>query len=396
MTAARVHSPSSVDLGTRCAYAWALRYLMGIRDREVSWKQVEAGIECTSRERSTALGKAVHEVNEARYLGRRNPYKPNALPTLVAQSGFGLLPQPEKCNLIQVEHEIGELPSGHDKIKHAMRVHGVLWWGKRDLVVRAPGELRRLIGVSAATRARGTMLGDYKSSKNITRYAKSAEKLFTDVQCNLYALDVADAFRLQEVFARWLYLETQAKRRARAVDVFIPREHALEVLLAPCAKARELETITELTPDLMNPRACGDYGGCPHHKSAGGVCEARRSIGALIQARVVRKDQNSMALTPEQKAKFEAKKAAAAKANAASEEVETETEVTEDEVEVAPAKKAPVKKRAAKKVEAPVPTGKTAEIIALTEQLAAKQAEVDVVQSEVDALHAKIAEVAAA
>ena len=82
------HSPSSIALARRCRHAWALCYIAGIRDPEVAWEAITQGATHTSRQRSTALGKAMHTVGERWYL--RDPKRPpdwRGLPGQIFLSG---------------------------------------------------------------------------------------------------------------------------------------------------------------------------------------------------------------------------------------------------------------------------------------------------------------------
>jgi len=82
------HSPSSLALGARCEYAWALRYVAGIRDVEIEWDDIASGRvkvvpagepitdpkrQCRAKQRSASLGKAMHRVGElSHYCPQKN------------------------------------------------------------------------------------------------------------------------------------------------------------------------------------------------------------------------------------------------------------------------------------------------------------------------------------
>jgi hypothetical protein len=316
------HSPSSIGLGARCPRAWAYQYIAGLREAETP---------------AQALGTAVHAALEGWYAGEVVDWSTPA--GQIAHSGTHLLPHPEHCTTIEVERSIGshafDAPQGHGekKLTHFLTAHGVRWAGFRDLlVVPDASEAGRLaLPLEAITH-------DYKSTKDVGRWAKTADALRADVQCNLYGLDGALRTGERGHWCRWVYFQTQRARRSLAVLVEIEADQALDVLEKPAALARELDTLERVEDAPQNPRACGDYGGCKYHVQAGGPCDARRSIGALIQARVIRKDPRIMALTEEQKAKFnKAKSEAAAAATpttpappAPAEDATTDGEVTTD------------------------------------------------------------------
>jgi hypothetical protein len=318
------HSASSIALALRCQHAWAKRYIDGVREPEVTWADIEAGAEHTPRQRSTALGKAMHTVGETWYRGGSPAW--DSLPGKVFLSGAHHLPHPTRVDEAIVEQAIGNVeidggPCQHDgcgrpRSEHpcgvpwhayetdrptrALDIGGVLWAGFIDLQARAPAELARL-GIEDV--ADGWLLSDYKSSADVNRYALTPEGLWNDVQANLYVVHMGHA----RVPARWVYFETKKVRRSRPVDVRMHLDHALEVI-APCvALARELDTLERSSDAPKNSNACGDYNGCPHHVTRGGTCDARRSLGGLIQARV-KKEPTHMAISPEKRAEFEARR----------------------------------------------------------------------------------------
>ncbi len=310
------HSASSIALVKRCQHAAALQYIAGIREPEVPWAAIESGAAHTSRQRSTALGKAMHTVGE-RWYAQAPGMAPDwhSLPGEIFLSGAHLLPHPERCHAVHVEQPIGHVPLpalGPGKPTLALDVHGVRWAGFKDLLTSAPGEFIRL----KLDCPDGWLLTDYKSTGSIERYALTPDALEVDTQASLYAIDVCLRLRLDEIPARWVYFETKKVRRAAPVDARLTLARALDVLGPLAELAREFDLIERVEDAPKNPLACGDYGGCPHHVTAGGPCDARRSTGALIQARVKRTD-TGMAIPANVQAKLDAlnaKKAAPAAA----------------------------------------------------------------------------------
>jgi hypothetical protein len=373
------HSPSSVKLGARCKRAWALCYIAGLREPEISWAAIEAGAPHEPRQRSTALGKAGHTVLEDWYEHRTPAWQ--SFPGQVMHAGVHLLPHPDN-----VEQALVESPIGSERIDNpdpngpqsARTIDGVRWAGFKDLVAYAPGELARL-EIDAPD---GWALFDYKTSAHIQRYALSPAELAADLQANLYAYDVCERFALDVIPARWVYFETKRVRRARPVDTTIARARALDVIAPFNAIARELDTIAAVDSAEMNPQACGDYGGCQYHVSRGGPCNARRSIGGLIQARV-KKDTNTMPLDPKLKSKFDKftkKNAEAPEESEAPEEAEAETEAPEAETEApaetpAPKKPGP-KPGAAKPAVAGAKPSKLSKLVADLEAAEARVTEI--------------------
>lgn len=286
-----------------CDRAWALCYIAGIREPESEWNDKTA----PPRRRSRAVGKATHAVFEAWQTPGGVPNWRD-LPGQIALSGAHHVPHPERVHVARVEAPIGRVPLPPSDKPHAPTVayelHGVMWAGYRDLLVSAPAEFIRL-KIDAPD---GWALYDYKTTASIEKYALTPARLAVDPQANLYVAATCDELGLDELPVRWLYLESKKVRRALPVDARIRRDDAKARIEEYAVKARRLDLITSVEDAAMNTGACGEYGGCYYHVSNGGPCNARRSIGALIQARVPKQDRNTMALqglTPGTKAVFD-------------------------------------------------------------------------------------------
>lgn len=287
------HSPSSVELGRRCKRAWAYRYIAGLKKPEVEWREDLKG-----RDRSLALGKALHATLEAHYKGEQPNW--HWFPGQVAASGLDYLP-PHKAS-VYVEAAIGDLTldlggtfdAGEDR-GTGLVIHGVRWLGYIDLVERASG---RVI--------------DYKTTASIEKYAKSVAVLQQDLQANLYAYAFARAFDADSVDCRWVYFETGKVRRSEPRDFVITRCEALSVLEPAAELARELDQIESVEAASMNPSACADYGGCEFHVKVGGPCNARASLGSLVQARVSKQGKEIMPLPASTQASLAARLASRA------------------------------------------------------------------------------------
>lgn len=329
------HSASSYALGKRCLRAWFYRYVRKIRDPFVAWADIahyvadrskdahgvlwwrdpsDASRACTSRQRSAALGTEMHARIERWY--HHAPGDPPVdfydLPGKIALSGLALLPAPDGCHAGDTESAIGVTPFRARGSFDPPRVHvvnGIAWAGFRDLIVSAPGEFLRL-GIEAPD---GWALFDYKSTADISRYALTAADLRTDFQAALYADATCEEHDIQELPARWVYFETRERRRAAGIDVTLPRDAAHAAVEAASNEVRGWDALgaADERDAPCNTNACGEYGGCMYHKSAGGPCDARRSIGKLIQlqTRVVRKGINQMALPGNAANKFAGLKA---------------------------------------------------------------------------------------
>jgi hypothetical protein len=373
------HSPSSIATGQACPRKWALRYIAGLREPETP---------------AQAFGKGGHSTLEGHYEGREVDWTTPA--GRVVHAGLHLLPAPDRCELIEVEHGIGRVPlppshahGSERKPTTALLVHGVKFGGFRDLLVQPTWAEALRIGVTPGV----PTTHDWKFTSSIGQYALTPESLARDVQASTYALDACERFKHRAHWVRWVYFQRKGARRTLPIVACITRDQALDVLEKPAALARELDTLERVEDAPQNPRACGDYGGCKYHVQAGGPCDARRSIGALIQARVIRKDPRIMALTEEQKAKFNKAKAGAATPAPAEDAATDAPEVTTD-------LRPPVARRGRKPNprSAPAPVEDVAPPAAETQaqtiaSLAARLAELE---AEHAATLAKIREVAAA
>lgn len=384
----------------RCQHAWALQYIAGIREPDVPWSAIAAGAPHTSRQRSTALGKEIHGRFETWQRGGFPNWKD--LPGQIALSGAHFVPHPSLVVSANVEQPIGRVPlppdptARPDAPKVGLHLHGVMWAGFKDLVVSAPEEFDRL-GLHCPDEV---LLVDYKSSANIARYALTPAELRTDVQASLYVIDVCERYDIVQVPARWLYLETKSVRRAEPRDARLSLERAYEILDPPARLARQLDLLERVSDAPKNPARCGDYGGCPHHMSRGGTCDARQSLSALVPARI--RKAEPMALSPELKKKFDeiAKKKAAAEAEADEPESDTTEEETTDETETDAEEEKPVAKAPSLKPKAPAAkpgkkpsaksptpaTGKVGQILAKQSELADAQAAVDHILGEIGEL----------
>jgi hypothetical protein len=285
----KYHSPSSIDLGRRCRRAYWYRYVEGLRKPEPVWSESLKG-----RDRSLALGKALHATLEAHFTPGGQP---NWIwfPGEVAASGVTLLPDRERLPI--VEQGIGargtgaDIGPGHDgRTRFTVTIAGVPWLGYKDLTdLKAPA------------------LYDYKSTKSIDRYAKSVAELLQDLQANLYAYDTMTELRADELFCRWVYFETDRKRRAEPRDFIVKRAEALSVIECAAEVAKELDLIDTIDQAPMNVSACAEYGGCEFHEKVGGPCSAHVPVGALIQARVPKKGNQTMPLNPASRANLGAR-----------------------------------------------------------------------------------------
>jgi hypothetical protein len=395
------HSPSSIGLARQgdvgCDYAWALRYVAGIREPEIAWAAIAAGLvtvlprdtpvtdvagQCTPRQRAASLGKEVHARFESWDLGRSVDWYD--LPGRIAASGQHLLPAPGQCRVIETERGIGDVPLVGEHTSTGIEVDGVRWAGNRDLLVRASqSEIERLDLQS------DWLLVDYKTTRSIRDYAKSSEDLAHDVQRCLYAIDTCRVTGESVSYAQWLYLETAKVRRALAVRTVVSRQQALDVVCALTPTVRRIDAITHVEDAEQNTLHCDAYGGCAMHESMGGPCTARRSVGAMIQRASITKGNRSMASIAELKAQFAA-------------QAEGKPAPTTDAAAPAAVAEAPAarKPRAPKVTASAAPTtpatGTVATVVQLSAELAAAQAELTAATDKVATILTAIREAVSA
>ena len=428
----------------RCPRAFAERYIRGEREFDEPWESFETAVWdkersewrlrdgrfVPSKAKSAALGKAMHALLEAWH--KHEPVDWRSFPGQVANAGLHHVPHPTLCERTITEGHIGAepLPAGvRADLSTGFRAHGVLWVGLMDLLAWPTREELTRLGVPARF---DLVLNDYKSTASIDDYALTPEELFSDTQANLYALWVRRLTGAREVPANWVYFETKAVRRAAPTRTILNTDHADEVIGVCAQHARALDLLVTPEDAEQNPLACSDYGppgkiNCKYHVANGGHCRPpRKSIGALIQARIPKKENTNMAVklseaAQKKLAEIEAKKKAAAAQSTASAsepepndpgEVPGERDVApaeesepsaEDETaarDVAPAASEPVKpapapKAPARKAAAKADGSAAANVIALSAELATAKANADAAAAKVSEIMAAIAKACA-
>ena len=271
---------------------------------EIPWSQFEEwkreGVDWKTKvehtvQRALSRGIATHATLETYYGGGEPDWasEPGELALRMRRH----LPAREACLEIHVERSIGEEPypkppdpdAGDpegEPDRTALRVAGVRWLGYVDLDVCLDpdgAEAKRLgLDLRALRAADGWWTFDYKSSRNIGRYALTPEEALADAQGNLYTLSGMRRTHTHTRGMRWVYAQTEGARIAKAVDAIFTEEHAFARMLEFSASARNLEGITTVELATPNPDACPEYGGCRFHTNRGGECNAVRSVRSMI------------------------------------------------------------------------------------------------------------------
>lgn len=269
------HSPSGVEKMALCEYRAAMHYIAGVLE---------------PRTTATDFGTRMHEIAE-RYFRREEIDQAtwSSPEGLAFAHGLHFVPRPDECALIEVERPIGEgygvrLPEGLP-LEWALELHGVRWGGFRDLAVDVSSAARSRLGLEP----HGVVLYDWKSSADASRYAKSPADLAVDAQRCLYGVDVCEQTDWHVSVARWVYFDKKRASRTRAVDSVQSRAACEDAIEKPASIARNFDALTSVEDARRNPRACDAWNRrCPYHSSEGGPCDARPSLGALIQARTNR------------------------------------------------------------------------------------------------------------
>ena len=111
------------------------------------------------------------------------------------------------------------------------------------------------------------LLGDIKTTGNLY-YAKTSEKLATDVQAQLYAMAIMYEDNVNELDLVWFYTRTRGARRAERHYLHVYSSHVAEQFQLIDAIATQLVEAKVARPNVNdlppNARMCEAYGGCPY------------------------------------------------------------------------------------------------------------------------------------
>lgn len=327
-----VFGPSALKLDHQCPTAYALRYAVGLREKQLTYDEVcqlpvpvepkKPGKDASTgtvaaykaklkayrkekkawnKQRRPALGTAGHAKAEAYFKGETVDW--HDAPGKIMLAGLHYLPLPKRCQVIEPEQKIrvdlsylyAELPE--------LKTDPLILQGTRDLVVQAtaaawsgtevvpPGftqtELRWIL-IDHKT----TLTFDFFDRDKTLKTVKTPEQLLEDEQVNLYGLNVMQEHGLGELRCRWIYYRTEDTPDARAVDVLITRKGAEAVVRDLAIQALELRRRMRLKHPWETLKkvygSCGNYGGCIYDKKNGGPCpgsESESSGAKLVRLR---------------------------------------------------------------------------------------------------------------
>lgn len=258
----RVLSASQVGKYLECNRRWGWEYLERIRP---------------PAHPSAALGTRVHSLLEA-WL------KDGVLPPedthegKIAREGIPHLPPPHVAKVegsFQVETPGGFRWKGFIDASHFMTPDGE--WSPPGWHV--PGAIPVIV--------------DHKTTSNIKQWAKTEDMLRTDVQSQLYAYRgfelAAEAGCTTDLVAlRWVYYQTaRDKYKSHKVHLVVHRDHVAEQIEGLDKVASEIRAIESENPRALdltpNPRACNDYGGCPHRERCALTKEEKGAIYTMAK-----------------------------------------------------------------------------------------------------------------
>jgi hypothetical protein len=271
-------SASGLSHDRACRRSYALRYLEGRKEFELSWPEAEAlpeppkaakGASELEKERAKAArkawnklrrpacGKASHGIQEAYFrqgvVGLWHPPMAwldlaeafHTRPGEILVPGLALMPAPRECVTALIEDPIRlrwEFLPAH--LRSAVEADPITFSGFKDLVTE-----EALAGVKLRD-LKTTYTFDFVDREKTVRTVKTPEQLAEDEQANLYALDVCQRFNLDRVECQWVYCRTEGKPDARAVDFTILRADAEEIVTALVERALELREVMRACPQL--------------------------------------------------------------------------------------------------------------------------------------------------
>lgn len=330
----QAHSPSSIKLAQKCRHAWALCYIDGIREPEVTWDDIASGrVEPGGGQRSKAIGTQVHTWAEA-WLVRPVTSAELARATFAVATrlprGTSLTVQGTRTNVNAIDWESapgrvlealipllppkGSVAPEHIETRIDLVVDGIKFKGYADMMF-AHGEV-----------------DDHKTTRDIAKYAllpdavartlpkppprdglhprirEALERvdgdrsLKNDLQACVYALASVRRHKpgtqyAKQAVCKWNYGETDATRlrkgqtvRSLPVVQVIEATHAEAVVRDAAAFAKTL-TYTTSDEAPKNPLACGDYGGCWYRSE--GHCKTPRPWGTLIRIEEIRAQEKA-------------------------------------------------------------------------------------------------------
>lgn len=281
-------SPSSIKLARMCERAWGYRYILGYKEPEVEWEAIKDSpkppdkdaVKAWNRLRRPALGKAVHALLEDWYAQR--PVDWHSAPGVILLPALMYFPHPKHFTSFKTEEKI------HPEFVAAM-TDGRLNY-----------EFNAYIDLNGLLQTKALACCDAKSTSSFDWAAKPAE-LLEDTQGIVYPLytiwrHLVEGRSTQlEITPRWVYMLTEGRPAARAVDFKVTyagaRRRALPLFDEGAGLIRKINERADPNQLTPNVGACDMYHRkCIYHHSVGGPCKAESSPGKMARVFLARRN----------------------------------------------------------------------------------------------------------
>jgi len=298
-------SASQLKAADQCFISWAFTYLYGLRSPSKPYQ---------------VFGKLIHACLES-YAITGNVYKPdidgelsNDLSALtdVNRSRFLKEAPPRALNATRLLPDLSQCRRWPEEVftfNSSQYFTGPdLSWSPRskiDLIVNSGS--RWLVTDYKSTRGKRVSKSDARElgiepGFHPWFYVPTAAELRNDVQFILYALAVMQAADVTEIEGRWIYILTDEKHspRSESVDVTVTLDEMIEagkrwIELGHCITQWKLASKQHGPPSLDHlkrnlpvvvypePKSpCMQYGGCMHHVTKKGKCDAGMDAASLL------------------------------------------------------------------------------------------------------------------
>lgn len=237
-------SASQIKTYRECVRKWALEKIAGLRGPETV---------------SQKLGKDVDDNYLQPYLRDGKPIDKSTRAGAIAASGLDWLPQP-KWRGLEVQKKV-VLVSPTRKFQYL---------GYKDLWLPYGGQ--------PGFFDEKPVVGDFKTTKSIRKWALNEEGLRKDPQAVIYAVNAILETKSKEINLSWLYLQTEGTPIALPTQITVHTDEVAHHFAGIEKDGLEIVKLWEQKPEDKDPieyalsipgnkDACGNYGGCPfqHH-----------------------------------------------------------------------------------------------------------------------------------
>ena len=244
-----IFSASQVTLWRECERKWGFRYILGTK---------------TPQTPAQALGDAVDSKQLQPYLMGGRPFDDNEAGK-IARVALPFLPKPMTPGIAVQKRIALASPDGR--------------WAYQGYIDLWLDDSRGVPNIPSYNGSAIPLVEDFKTTKSL-RWQKTAEKLRTDVQAQLYATYAIAETESEVVDLNWLTITTVAPYVAKTshlrarIDEVMPQFDAIDrtghelhdVRMASAhTMTADAETKRQFVLSLPpNLRACDDFGGCPH------------------------------------------------------------------------------------------------------------------------------------